>query len=129
VPQPTAAMNVIVDRVAEKSPLKFIAITSEDINSMNLKLGLAGKHQKINAKLAINICKEWASMINKDSKRVDFKASDIEVGLSKAVWPGRCQTIVDDRFPTTSWYLDGAHTPESLEVTFWVDLGLRRMVR
>lgn len=38
-------------------------------------------------------------------------------GLVKARWPGRCQTVQDPAYPQTTWFLDGAHTHESLEST------------
>jgi len=36
-------------------------------------------------------------------------------GLVNTKWPGRCQTIHDPSRPGFVWYLDGAHTTESLE--------------
>ena len=36
-------------------------------------------------------------------------------GLENARWPGRCQEVVDPTHPGTTWYLDGAHTKDSLE--------------
>ena len=36
-------------------------------------------------------------------------------GLIKTRWPGRCQTVQDPVHPLTTWFLDGAHTHESLE--------------
>ena len=38
-----------------------------------------------------------------------------ERGLATAKWPGRCQTIIDPTRAGVTWYLDGAHTVESLE--------------
>ncbi|KAG2152382.1 FolC bifunctional protein [Suillus cothurnatus] len=35
-------------------------------------------------------------------------------GLKNAHWPGRCQTVLDPKFEATTWFLDGAHTQESL---------------
>ncbi|KAI0304213.1 Mur ligase [Russula brevipes] len=35
-------------------------------------------------------------------------------GLKAARWPGRCQTVNDPRYPPIVWFLDGAHTVESL---------------
>lgn len=43
---------------------------------------------------------------------------DVVTALENARWPGRCQTVQDrseDRKDVT-WYLDGAHTVESLEL-------------
>ena len=36
-------------------------------------------------------------------------------GLATTKWPGRCQKIVDPTRTGVTWYLDGAHTVESLE--------------
>ena len=35
--------------------------------------------------------------------------------LEAARWPGRCQTVRDPAHAGTTWFLDGAHTLESLE--------------
>ena len=48
-----------------------------------------------------------------------FEESDLpesfKRGLATTKWPGRCQTIVDPIRTGVTWYLDGAHTVESLE--------------
>jgi folylpolyglutamate synthase len=36
-------------------------------------------------------------------------------GLKAARWPGRCQTVNDPKHPHTVWFMDGAHTVESLD--------------
>jgi hypothetical protein len=36
-------------------------------------------------------------------------------GLRSTKWPGRCQAVPDPRRMNTTWFLDGAHTVESLE--------------
>jgi len=35
--------------------------------------------------------------------------------LKETKWPGRCQTVIDPKRKNVTWYLDGAHTVESLE--------------
>lgn len=35
-------------------------------------------------------------------------------GLKNAHWPGRCQTVPDSKLGAMTWFLDGAHTQESL---------------
>ena len=37
-------------------------------------------------------------------------------GLAASSWPGRCQVEVDTEVCSLVWYLDGAHTPESMAV-------------
>lgn len=36
-------------------------------------------------------------------------------GLKNAHWPGRCQTVLDPQHEGIKWFLDGAHTKESLQ--------------
>ncbi|KAJ8521967.1 hypothetical protein ONZ45_g1374 [Pleurotus djamor] len=36
-------------------------------------------------------------------------------GLEKARWPGRCQAVPDPKHLGTTWFIDGAHTVESLD--------------
>ena len=53
--------------------------------------------------------KEWAGI----SKQQEL----LTKGLQEARWPGRCQRV-EDRYASRKgvrWYLDGAHTVESLQ--------------
>lgn len=47
-----------------------------------------------------------------------FEESDLpesfKRGLATTKWPGRCQTVHDPNRRDVTWYLDGAHTIESL---------------
>ena len=45
----------------------------------------------------------------------DLIPESFKHGLATAKWPGRCQTIIDPTRAGVTWYLDGAHTVESLE--------------
>ncbi|KAH9456790.1 hypothetical protein Pst134EA_020701 [Puccinia striiformis f. sp. tritici] len=48
---------------------------------------------------------------------VQPKLSDVlKAGIANTRWPGRCQTIVDPVREGVTWYLDGAHTVDSLEL-------------
>ncbi|KAJ6455938.1 FolC bifunctional protein [Mycena vulgaris] len=79
-----------------------------------LKLGLAGAHQIQNATLAVHLARSFLhsrGLISSDEVLTD----DFVRGLENARWPGRCQTVADPAFTNTTWYLDGAHTLESLE--------------
>lgn len=48
------------------------------------------------------------------SLKGDALPDSFSKGLEQARWPGRCQTVVDPRREKLIWYLDGAHTVESL---------------
>lgn len=79
-----------------------------------LVLGLSGAHQIQNATLAVYLARSFLqsrSLISSDELLTD----NFVRGLENARWPGRCQTVADPLFTNTTWYLDGAHTFESLE--------------
>ena len=74
-------------------------------------VGLSGAHQYQNASLAIALAGAFLRGANvKDPTPESFTS-----GLQDARWPGRCQTVLDSRLPRITWYLDGAHTAESIE--------------
>ncbi|KAJ8086797.1 Folylpolyglutamate synthetase [Marasmius tenuissimus] len=80
----------------------------------SIRLGLAGEHQVQNATLAVHLSKRFlnsSSSMNEDTSLPET----FKTGLVNTKWPGRCQTVVDPSRPETSWYLDGAHTAESLD--------------
>lgn len=134
VSQPSEAMDVIKDRANKlQIPLEVAsALDSQILKGM--KLGLSGDHQLINAGLAIALTKRWLlNTGNWDKLFPDHKPDESELpgeflrGLSTAHIPGRAQ-IVQDRnvsltYPAASkktpagltFYLDGAHSPESME--------------
>ena len=76
--------------------------------------GLPGQHQYQNATLAVHLAQEFlrqkASLT--PSEKLDETFSK---GLEEARWPGRCQTVPDPKHKDTTWFLDGAHTKDSLE--------------
>lgn len=87
-----------------------------------LQLGIPGTHQISNAQLAIEL---YRTFLRSNVGQAEFQGDALPIineeiteverkGLSEARWPGRCQTVhTKDR--SRSWYLDGAHTTESLE--------------
>lgn len=88
--------------------------------------GLPGSHQVVNASLAVAMCKtlfassdlpeNLQSYRETPSPNVNVPESYIPY-LEKTRWPGRCQTVIDPLSTeerNTTWYLDGAHTVESL---------------
>jgi hypothetical protein len=78
------------------------------------RLGLAGAHQVQNASLAVALVKEF---VRATTGRPLDAASEpaLSDGLAAAKWPGRCQTVQDPAHSSTRWFLDGAHTLESLD--------------
>jgi folylpolyglutamate synthase len=89
-----------------------------------IEVGLAGVHQKYNAITAVELSKTWLNKV----RQVEFKEAVSQVpegfkkGLKEVKWPGRGQIlpVTETKYaPQTTnklgWYLDGAHTIESLE--------------
>lgn len=76
--------------------------------------GLAGQHQYQNANLALHASKVFLQQ--KANVAPEAGLTDTYVkALQEAKWPGRCQMLQDPRHDTTTWFLDGAHTVESLD--------------
>ncbi len=84
------------------------------------KLGLLGKHQTLNAKLALGA---WSILSQEYSWNLDTVS--IRKGLIHAYIPGRFQFVkLNSRLGNLSIILDGAHNPGSLEA---IALELQRL--
>uniref|UniRef100_A0A2P2M2K6 Folylpolyglutamate synthase n=1 Tax=Rhizophora mucronata TaxID=61149 RepID=A0A2P2M2K6_RHIMU len=132
--QCTEAMDVLQEKADElKVPLKVVAPL--DHNKLKgLTLSLSGDHQLTNASLAISLCKCWLQRTgnwNKQFQDNDWEANLPEAflrGLSTARLSGRAQIVCDSSSKSCAssdlaenssgdliFYLDGAHSPESME--------------
>lgn len=101
-----SVLSVLRD-CAKQEGLGVLKIISQgDVLSDDIPLGLAGPHQRINAELALALCQS----VMGDTSTTDAL---IHRALLSASWPGRCQTIHLEG--GLHLYLDGAHTPLSLE--------------
>ncbi|KAJ3395487.1 Folylpolyglutamate synthetase [Lobulomyces angularis] len=134
--QPPDAEEVLIKRsqILKAKSLTFVRNT-ELILPDNIEIGLSGSHQRVNSALAVSLCKETLKQfndINTEKKIVFFKnnAEDNEnlspemlKGLKNVNWPGRAQTFQSKKiFPSIKWYLDGAHTADSLAACArWVE--------
>lgn len=92
-----------------------------------MSAGLAGVHQRSNASLAVALVRDFLESPSVPAAFSEFSSTftstqadtlpvQVVEGLQNARWPGRCQ-VVDDRSlerQGVTWYLDGAHTVESL---------------
>jgi len=77
-------------------------------------LGLAGIHQQKNAVLAVYLARSFLQ------SRTSFKddgglPEPFLTALKETKVPGRCQIIEDPLRKNTTWYLDTAHTAESID--------------
>lgn len=106
VPQIEAGLKVLQERASEKGETLSVI---EDKLVDGYKLGIPGVFQKGNAALAVALTREHLNRLN-----IPMEESKTREGLSKAFWPGRCQTIKDGKI---TWFIDGAHTKESVDVS------------
>ncbi|CEP11744.1 hypothetical protein [Parasitella parasitica] len=119
--QPPLAMEVVERRALEKNA-PLTTLYAKDISKLEgVEIGLAGVHQKYNALTAIELCRIWLQRIRGTDIDQDVPEG-FRKGLALVKWPGRGQqlSIKDTKYATAknnaTWYLDGAHTIESLQV-------------
>ncbi|XP_076953324.1 folylpolyglutamate synthase-like [Bidens hawaiensis] len=138
VPQPDEAMEVLKEKAAQLDVPLQVAYPLDSILLNGLNLGLVGEHQYVNAGLAIKLCSTWlqnTGQIEPDS--VDQNNSlpqQFIKGLTTATLQGRAQIIPDPSLDIESvgdlvFYLDGAHSPESMEVCAdWFSIAIKEDV-
>ncbi|XP_039016566.1 folylpolyglutamate synthase-like [Hibiscus syriacus] len=124
VPQPDEAMQVLEEK-ASKLNVNLQVVHPIDASSLNgLKLALEGEHQYLNGGLAVALCTAWLQRTGHPINNFDQTGPLPEPfikGLTTASLQGRAQ-IVRDQFTDIGsvgdlvFYLDGAHSPESMEV-------------
>ncbi|KAG6535221.1 hypothetical protein ZIOFF_000186 [Zingiber officinale] len=125
-PQPEEAMTVLVDKASRLS-ISLQVVSPLDPGQLGTQhLGLDGEHQYINASLAIALSSTWLKTTG-NSKGINLDQDNLPEqfirGLSRASLEGRAQ-IVPDSFAQQlnsnigdlTFFLDGAHSPESLEM-------------
>lgn len=129
VPQPEASMFVLQERAKEIGCPLYLApsLDSYDWNKHKIDLGIPGIQQISNATLALQLCNIWIrdhnlsikerqSLYTTDAEKLDdcFAIStEMAAGLQSCQWPGRSQKISG---PGITYYLDGAHTDQSLKL-------------
>ncbi|KIM68833.1 hypothetical protein SCLCIDRAFT_1209038 [Scleroderma citrinum Foug A] len=116
VNQPDEGMKVLKERAEELQAAYFLEVPPLP-GAKSVKLGLAGEHQIQNAAIAVQMAHiflhSWDDMESRPEPLSDLPPSFL-TGLENTKWPGRCQTVPDPLYQDTTWYLDGAHTTESL---------------
>lgn len=116
VSQPEGGLSVLKEKAEELQASYFMEVSSFP-GSESTKLGLAGEHQFQNAALAVQMTHIFLSSVDASDPRPEPLSQLPEpfvTGLVNTKWPGRCQTVHDPIHQNTTWYLDGAHTTESL---------------
>ncbi|KIM90938.1 hypothetical protein PILCRDRAFT_811436 [Piloderma croceum F 1598] len=111
VSQPEEGLKSLRKR-AKELELHLIEVPSTGFSE--IKLGLAGTHQASNASLAVKLAQIFLRQKASIEPEYPLPKSYID-GLQNVRWPGRCQTVPDPGHRRITWFLDGAHTPESLD--------------
>ncbi|CAN6921673.1 unnamed protein product [Brassica oleracea] len=127
VPQLSEAMEVLQETANNlKVPLEVIAPL--DLKKLDgITLGLSGDHQLVNAGLAVSLSRCWLQRTGNWDKLFPNGSNETDMpvafcrGLATARLHGRAQVVhdlVSDQHDSSGdliFYLDGAHSPESME--------------
>ena len=133
-----AALEEVATRVGTPlsgvKPLSEYKVQGSEKTLDEVEIGLSGVHQRENAALAIVLASEWEIRSGKRGAGAQERAEAIRrgelppeyiAGLQAAHWPGRGQIVEfpideeesssdDSSSPRLTFFLDGAHTAESM---------------
>ncbi|OIW14193.1 hypothetical protein TanjilG_21333 [Lupinus angustifolius] len=135
VPQPDEAMHVLEEKASQLN-VPIQVTPPLDVKLLNgLRLGLQGEHQYLNAGLAVALCSTW---LKKTGHLEDTCLEQIHTlpqqfikGLATASMQGRAQIVIDQQTNKETsnelvFYLDGAHSPESMEACArWFSIAIK----
>lgn len=107
----------VVQKIAEETRVSSFDVVSPTIVPDTLTLGLAGGFQKQNAAVAVKICQQHLKFLGIADIDLQNLPQQVISGLESARWDGRCQILQNvQNFDRVSWFIDGAHTLESINV-------------
>ena len=123
VKQSLSAMAVLKRRAIEKNV--ELEVVQRVPALEDVRLGLEGYFQKDNAALAVNVAALHLGQLGilqkvlPASRHIDYESlpNNFITGLQHTALAGRCQVLADGNI---TWFLDGAHTIESIrEAAVW----------
>ncbi|KAK3720135.1 hypothetical protein LTR37_003959 [Vermiconidia calcicola] len=119
VPQPEKALEVLRERAKERQTEVFVVPRHQALEGM--KLGLQGEFQKVNASLAVAISAMHLQRLGFNGvpnpyDSVSALPQEFMTGLECARLGGRCDMRQDSKAKNLTWYIDGGHTLESIEM-------------
>ncbi|XP_048127112.1 folylpolyglutamate synthase isoform X5 [Rhodamnia argentea] len=137
VPQLSEAMDVLEETAGGLMVPLQVAVPLDIQRWGGDTLSLSGDHQLVNAGLAVSLCKCWLQRTGNWEKLLEKKQDEVAAGLelppafvrglSTARLSGRAQIVHDtplmfngsadtsENSGELTFYLDGAHSPESME--------------
>ncbi|CAN8298320.1 unnamed protein product [Cochlearia groenlandica] len=125
VPQPDEAMHVLKEKASELDVNLEVVQPLSAKQVSGQKLGLDGEHQYLNARLAVSLASTWLQKVGKlevpSLTQMSILPEKFINGLATASLQGRAQVVPDQFIQSRTsgdlvFYLDGAHSPESMEV-------------
>ncbi|WKX91538.1 hypothetical protein Q1695_009958 [Nippostrongylus brasiliensis] len=138
-PAPSEALEVMVNRGLERGiELKLAPpYESYSFSAGCVSAGIAGDHQKINISLALQLARTWLKQMGRealvfpDTLENEWHPGEpfhvppaVVEALESCRWRGRSQIVDAGRI---RYYLDGAHTPKSMEMcSLWFDDAARK---
>lgn len=119
VRQPPTALDVLHERASERQTQLHVVQIHDRIN--DISLGLKGEFQKTNASLAIAVAASHLQRLGYNAVPDPFDSystlpQEFITGLQSARLGGRCEMRVDPVSSGLTWYIDGGHTLESIDV-------------
>ncbi|PKI46612.1 hypothetical protein CRG98_032954 [Punica granatum] len=133
VPQPDEAMRVLEEKASQLDVPLQVAPPLDANLLKGLNLGLVGEHQYVNAGLAVALCCTWLQRTGHHDvcmQQMNSLPEQFINGLATAKLQGRAQIVPDLSFGPENtgslvFYMDGAHSPESMEVCArWFSLAI-----
>lgn len=118
VAQPKRSAEQVLEKTAQDvGASSFTLLPAAPQQLQQVPLGLPGPHQVTNAHLALSLVDTFLQTQNstKSVWEQDQRIAPWSIqALSEARWPGRCQAV--PLSSSTIFYLDGAHTTDSLSL-------------
>lgn len=118
-PQPESALKVLHERAQEKKT-ELVEVPRYTALGQ-VKLGLHGEFQQTNASVAVAVCAShlqklgYSGLPDPRDKEAVLPAEFV-AGLEQVRLGGRCEVRADRRHQNVTWYIDGGHTLESIEM-------------
>lgn len=115
-PQLPAAMEVAKARAVERE-VKSFEVVGTDPRLEGVKIRPDAPHQRGNASLAIALAETVLKKLDPSFQRnPDTLPKEFIDGLEQVVWRGRCEKKDGGEPGNITYYLDGAHTADSINV-------------
>lgn len=118
-PQPEGALKVLQDRAKDVGTELLVVPPNPMLQGVSL--GLQGDFQRLNASLAVAVTAAHLQRLGftgvpSPADQRSPLPDEFVAGLENARLGGRCDRRPDSQLENLTWYLDGGHTLESIEV-------------